>query len=213
MVLRRAQEGPLRRAQDDRALVSDLDSRLRAAVEALPRGLRDHILHVEVEADRLAEHYGVDRERARLSALGHDLVRHLKGQALLDIAARYGLTPDPVELASPVLVHGPVAARILSLDYGVEDVELLDAVDCHTTARAGMATLEKVLFIADKIEPGKLSRRAELQTVYDAVLDDLDAGVLRYLDMYLEEAVQRRWLLHPRVLEARNDLLRRRREG
>jgi predicted HD superfamily hydrolase involved in NAD metabolism len=213
MVLRRAREGPLRRAQNERTSISDLDSRLRAAVEALPRRLRDHILRVEVEADGLAEHYGVDRERARLSALGHDLVRHLKGQALLDMASRYGLSPDPVEVASPILVHGPVAARILSHDYGVEDAEILDAVDCHTTARAGMATLEKVLFLADKIEPGKLSRRAELQTVYDAAQEDLDAGVLRYLDMYLEEAVRRRWLVHHRVIDARNDLLRQRGEG
>jgi predicted HD superfamily hydrolase involved in NAD metabolism len=191
---------------------TDLDSRLRSAVEGLPRGLRDHILRVEVEADRLAERHGVDRERARLSALGHDLVRHLKGQALLDLAARYGLTPDPVEVASPVLVHGPVAARILSLDYGVEDTEMLDAVDCHTTARAGMATLEQVLFIADKIEPGKLSRRAELQAVYDAASEDLNAAVLRYLDLYLEEALRRRWQVHHRI-EARNDLLERSRRS
>ncbi len=187
---------------------TELGLRLREAVGALPRGLREHVLRVEAEADRLAERHGADRERARLSALGHDLVRHLKGPELLAMAARYGLTPDTVETESPILVHGPVAARILSLDYGVEDSELLDAVDCHTTARAGMTALEKVLFIADKIEPDKLARRAGLQAVYDAAQESLNAGVLSYLDMYLADAVRRRWLLHPRVLEARNDLLR-----
>ncbi|HLF76557.1 MAG TPA: bis(5'-nucleosyl)-tetraphosphatase (symmetrical) YqeK, partial [Dehalococcoidia bacterium] len=167
----------------------DLASKLRQAVDALPRGLRNHILRVETEADRIAQEHGVDRERARLAALGHDLVRHLRGRELLDMAMRYGLTPDPIETESPILVHGPVAARILAVDYGVSDAELLDAVDCHTTARAGMAPLEKVLFIADKVEPEKLARSPELQSVYDAALDNLDTGLLLYLDIYLEEAV------------------------
>jgi predicted HD superfamily hydrolase involved in NAD metabolism len=188
---------------------SDLAAKLRRTVEALPAGLREHILRVEGEADRLAQRHGVDRERACLAALGHDLVRHIRGRDLLEMAVRYGLTPDPVETESPILVHGPVAARILAHDYGVEDHELLDGIDCHTTARAGMAALEKVLFVADKIEPDKLLRRASLQAVYDAAEDNLDAGILSYLDLYLEEAVQRGWLLHPRVLEARNDVITR----
>ena len=57
--------------------------------------------------------HGVDAERASLSALGHDLVRHLPGDELLALAARYGLQPDAIERAEPILVHGPVAARML----------------------------------------------------------------------------------------------------
>jgi predicted HD superfamily hydrolase involved in NAD metabolism len=188
----------------------DLASRLRQAVEALPRGLRAHVLRVEIEADRLAARHGLDPERARLAALGHDLVRHLRGAELLALASRYGLTPDEVETASPILVHGPVAARILVQTYGVSDIDVLNAVDCHTTARAGMAPLEKVLFVADKVEPDKLSRRGELHAVQEAAQDNLDAAVLRYLDLYLEEAVSRGWQLHHRAIEARNELLARR---
>ena len=81
--------------------------------------------------------------RARLAALGHDLVRHLKGNELLALAARYEIVLDAVELASPILTHGPIAARILALDYGIDDTEVLDGIDCHTTARAGMTALEK----------------------------------------------------------------------
>ena len=187
-----------------------LDSRLRAAVDALPRGLRDHILRVEEEADRLAGRHGVDRERSRLAALGHDLVRHLPGPELLALAARYGLQPHAVEVEAPILIHGPVAARILALDYHLEDPEIIDAVDCHTTARAGMSPLEQVLFVADKVEPGKLSHWEAMQSVRDVADNDLDAGMLRYLDLMLEEAVRRRWQLHPRVIEARNELLLRR---
>jgi predicted HD superfamily hydrolase involved in NAD metabolism len=184
--------------------------RLRAAVAALPQGLRAHIERVEDEAVRLAPLHGVDADRARLAALGHDLVRHKKGQELLDLAAAYSLQPDAVERAAPILVHGPVAAAILARDYGVEDAELLASIDCHTTARPGMTKLEQVLFVADKVEPHKLAKEPALAEVKRLAEDDLDAAVLRYLDLNLQEAIRRGWQVHVRSLEARNQLIERR---
>lgn len=191
-----------------------LETRLRVAVAELPDGLRAHIERVEAEAARLAALHGVDEDRARLAALGHDLVRHESGPRLLELAAAYGLTPDEVERASPILVHGPVAAAMLLQDYGVEDADLVLGVDCHTTARVGMTALESVLFVADKVEPHKLTRDVALSEVKDLAEGDLDAGVLRYLDHYLDEAVRRGWQVHPRSVEARAELIvRMQREG
>jgi predicted HD superfamily hydrolase involved in NAD metabolism len=184
-----------------------LHTRLREALEALPKGLRDHILRVEDEALRLAALHQVEASRASLAALGHDLVRHLTGPELLALAQRYDLTPDPIELAEPILVHGPVAARMLRRDFGVDDAEVIDGIDCHTTARADMAALEKVLFVADKVEPHKRYREPLMRTVREVASADLDAGVLRYLDWSIEQALRKGWLLHPRTLEARNWLL------
>ena len=184
-----------------------LESRLRDAIAVLPDGLRAHILRVEAESRTLALSHAVDEHRAAISALGHDLVRHLKGSELLSMAAHYGLQPDDVEVASPILVHGPVAARILARDYGVEDEDVLAGVDCHTTARAGMSALEQVLFVADKVEPHKLAREPALGDVKELAQDDLAAAVLRYLDLNLEKSIRYRWPVHPRSLEARNELL------
>jgi predicted HD superfamily hydrolase involved in NAD metabolism len=178
-------------------------------VAALPQGLRAHIERVEDEAVRLAPLHGVDADRARLAALGHDLVRHKKGQELLDLAAAYSLQPDAVERAAPILVHGPVAAAMLARDYGVEDAELLAGIDCHTTARPGMTKLEQVLFVADKVEPHKLAKEPALAEVKRLAEDDLDAAVLRYLDLNLQEAIRRGWQVHVRSLEARNQLIER----
>ena len=186
-----------------------LEERLRAAVGKLPDGLRAHIGRVELEAVRLAQLHGVDEQRARLSALGHDLVRHKTGLELLELAEAYGLSPDEVERESPILVHGPVAAAMLLQDYGVEDADLVLGVDCHTTARCGMTALENVLFVADKVEPHKLVREEALSEVKSLAEYDLDAGVLRYLDFYLDEAVRRGWSVHPRSVEAREELIER----
>jgi predicted HD superfamily hydrolase involved in NAD metabolism len=184
-----------------------LEAQLRTAIDDLPDGLRAHILRVEAEALALAGIHGVDEQRAVVAALGHDLVRHLKGPALLAMASTYGLQPDAIETASPILVHGPVAARILARDYGFDDAEVLAGIDCHTTARAGMTALEQVLFVADKVEPHKLAREPALAEVKSLAEGDLRAAVLRYLDHNLEEAVRRGWQVHPRSLEARNEIL------
>jgi predicted HD superfamily hydrolase involved in NAD metabolism len=187
--------------------IAELERRLRAAVEALPKGLREHVLRVEVEGDRLAKRYGVDPERLRLAVLGHDLVRHKSEPDLLSLADAYGVETDSVERAAPVLVHGPVAARMLVRDYEYRDAEALAGIDCHTTARTGMSMLEKVLFIADKIEPGKLGRSPAWREVADLAPRDVDAAMLRFLDLRIEEAVAERLPLHARMLEARNELV------
>jgi predicted HD superfamily hydrolase involved in NAD metabolism len=187
-----------------------LTERLREAVKGLPDGLRAHILRVEEEAVRLAGLHGVDQTRARAAALGHDLVRHKNGAELLQLAGEYGLTPDPVERAWPILVHGPVAAAMLSRDYGVMDADLLAGVDCHTTAREGMSRLEQVLFVADKIEPGKLAYEPALSQVKQHAEVDLAAAVLSYLDFNIEQALRRSWQIHKRSVEARNELLAQR---
>jgi predicted HD superfamily hydrolase involved in NAD metabolism len=186
---------------------AELEARLRQAVEALPEGLRDHIHRVEDEAERLARIHAVDAERVRLAVLGHDLVRDKSDEELLALAPRYGVEPDKVQAATPILLHGPIAAAILVKDYGVQDAEILAGVDCHTTGRAGMSRLEQVLFVADKIEPHKQTRNPELSQVRDLAQTNLDAAVLRYLDFNLEQSLQRRWLVHPMSLEARNQLL------
>lgn len=192
------------------ATVSSIATRLRAAVEALPPKLRDHILRVEVEAMSLSRLYGQDPERASIAALGHDLVRHKKDGEMLELAKRYGIDPDPVELAAPVLIHGPIAARMLVRDFDLNDAEVIAGVDCHTTARRGMTMIEKMLFIADKIEPNKLKRGGALQEVYDLRTTDIDAAVVRFLDMRIEEALAGNGEIHPRLIDARNDLLRTR---
>ena len=181
--------------------------RLRAAVRRLPVDLRQHIDRVEVGAVGLARRHSVDLDRARAAAIGHDLMRAETPERLLTLAAECGIVPDAVEEAEPVLLHGPVAARVLEDEYQVSDIEVLAAVASHTTARPGMSRLEKVLFLADKIEADKIRRRPEWAEVRDLAPKDLDAALLRFLDLHLAEAIRRGWHIHPRTVAARNGLL------
>jgi len=185
---------------------TELES-LRVHIDRLPDGLRRHIKAVAAEARRLARLHSVDEDRAMMAALTHDIARAVDPEDLPRLARELGLNPNEVEEASPILLHGPVAARWLASRYGVEDEKVLAVARWHSTGRAGMSALEKVLFLADKVEPEKAAGRPDLEEVRRLAETDLDGAVLRYLDLQLLEAVRQGWPLHPDAVAARNELL------
>jgi len=185
---------------------------LKAAIGRLPRGLAEHVGRVVAEADRLAAGFGdVNREQVELAAWGHDIARALSRQELLARARGFGLEVSPVEAEAPILLHGPVGAEILRREYGVDDPEVLAAARFHSTGRTGMSLLEKVIFVADKIEPGKVRARPALARVRELAERDLDAAILEYLEQMLAMAREEGWSLHPQAVAARNELLLSRR--
>jgi len=190
--------------------MSTPEDALREYNNGLPDGLRRHIERMVEEALRLAAAHGLDEARVRLAVLGHDLVRAMAPEELLRLADEIGLKLSDVERAEPMLLHGVIAARLLPERFGVADPEILDAVRYHTTGRAGMSALEKVVYIADKTEPGGLKWFPEWSEVRELADRDLDAALLRGLDLSIERALRERWLLHPDTVAARNHLLRQR---
>ncbi len=188
---------------------------LKAAIGRLPRGLAEHVERVVAEADRLAAGFKeLDREQVELAAWGHDIARALSRRELLARARGFGLEVSPVEEEAPILLHGPVGAEILRQKHGIDDPEVLAAARFHSTGRAGMSLLEKVIFVADKIEPGKVRAKPALARVRELADRDLDAAILEYLDQMLMVASEENWSLHPQAIAARNErLLTRRWEG
>jgi predicted HD superfamily hydrolase involved in NAD metabolism len=187
--------------------VNESEELLRAALTKVPSGLAEHVLRVTDEALRLADIHGVDRNAARVAALAHDLLRAHSDERLLAIAGEQGYPVDPVDRVAPILLHGPLAVPILQEQYNVVDADVLGAVAAHTTARAGMTKLQKLVFIADKIEPHKMGGRPDVMRVGDLAESDLDAAMAAYLDYAVTHAVAQRWPLHPSTIAARNELL------
>ena len=190
--------------------MATLEEALREDLRRLPEGLRRHVERAADEADRLAALHGVDAAKVRTAVLGHDLVRALPPDELLSLAEKIGLEPNDAERAAPVLLHGAIAARLLAERFAVDDPEVLAAVRYHTTGRAGMSAVEKAVFLADKTEPEELAYYPEWREVHDLAQRDLDAAMLKALDLYLERARREAWTVHPDVTAARDDLLSRR---
>lgn len=162
-----------------------------------------HVLGTEQEAIHLAERWGGDIEKARRAALLHDCTKKLNLTEQLDLAERYGVPLDAMERETLKLLHAKTGAAIAETVFGT-DKELTDAIRWHTTGRAGMTLLEKIIYLADYIEPTRDFPGVE--ELRRACYEDLDAGLLLGLEMTVREMEERGAAIHPKTLEARDAL-------
>ena len=137
-----------------------------------------HSLEVEKEAMRLAAHYGEDWHRAGLAGLLHDFCRCDDPSWQLEYMRGRSVKLSEEWLRNPQIWHGPCAAAFLRGELGIRDREILLAVRFHSTCRPGASGLEKVVFLADKVEGGRKHAYAK----------ELRAAAYRSLDeaLYLE---------------------------
>jgi predicted HD superfamily hydrolase involved in NAD metabolism len=210
-ILRRASEASRnaesRRVQRGCCMMNDAEELLRAALLKVPSGLAEHVIRVVDEARRLAATHGEDVRAATVAALGHDLLRAHSEERLLTIAEEQSYALDPAERIEPILLHGPLAVPILQERYNVLDADVLAAVAYHTTANEGMSRLQKIVFLADKIEPEKLGRYPDGQGLAALGERDLDAAMRMYLDFHVGRALESGWPLHSHTIAARNELI------
>jgi len=182
---------------------------LHTIIQRLPQGLQDHLHRVRDTALELASLHSVDASKVELAALGHDIYRAYQGERLLEEARILGLDMHPVAERVPILLHGPLAAAHLERDCDITDPEILEAVRWHTTSRPGMGGVGLVVFLADKVEPQKAQRNPYLLEVAETARESLERAALDYLTAEIASLLERRSLLHPASIEARNDLLMR----
>lgn len=127
--------------------------------ERLSSGRALHSRRAAALAAELCRRNGLDPERGRAAGLAHDLCKELPMGEQLELARFFAASELGFELAPSLLgdkiVHGPAAAGLLVREFGVGDRELLEAVARHTVGKAGMSTLCILLYVADKIEPGR----------------------------------------------------------
>jgi predicted HD superfamily hydrolase involved in NAD metabolism len=184
-------------------------SSLHDIINGLPDGLQRHLYGTRDTALDLARRFGVDAAKVELAALGHDLYRAVDDAQLLIEARALGLAVHPVEERVPVLLHGPLAAEQLRRDCGVDDPDVLEAVRWHSIACAGMGEVGLVVFLADKLEPGKAGASSYLRRAAELAQESLEEAVLYCLTAEMGRLLERGGLLHPASVEARNDLTMR----
>ena len=160
-----------------------------------------HVLGTEREAIRLAERYGADVEKARVAALLHDCTKKLDMDEQLALCRRYGIELDGLEQKALKLLHSKTGAAIARDVFGVED-DIYSAIWYHTTGRANMTLLEKVIYLADYIEPTRDFPGVE--DLRKCVYEDLDRGLLMGLEMSVAEMRDMGNPVHHATLEARD---------
>lgn len=161
-----------------------------------------HSLNTSSTAAQLAEKYGADPEKAGLAGLLHDCARDLGTKELLTMAENNCLVIDTIELKIPVLLHAKLGSIMARQKFGVEDDSILRAIALHTLGEPQMGLLEKIVYVADKIEPGR--RFPGVQKLRKTAFEDLDRAVLLSLDLTIELSIQIGELIHPGAVATRN---------
>ena len=180
---------------------------LRACSYSMIRHKRvAHVMGVEEEAVKLAKFWGADPELARHAAILHDCTKYLDLDAQLKLCRKYGIPLDDLERQAVKLLHAKTGACIARYVFGEPD-EVYEAILWHTTGKADMTLLDKVLYMADYIEPNRdfegVDRLREL------AYTDLDRAMLLGVDATIREMEERGYLIHTNTLSARQWLLDR----
>lgn len=163
---------------------------------------RIHTYAVAEEAKRLAQRYGEDMDKAEVAALFHDFFRGVTEKALNGYVRQLGLAP--VYLDNANLAHSKIAAFIMERDYHIKDQDIINAVSYHTTGRADMSRLEKIIYLADAIEPNR--SYPGIDEIRELACLDLDKACLLSLEHSIDYVNCRGLYLDQDTVKARDYL-------
>ena len=158
-----------------------------------------HVLGTEQTAKELAERYGANVEKARFAALLHDATKRLSMEEQLAMCEHYHIELDELEKKALKLLHAKTGAALARDVFGADD-EIYNAILWHTTGKANMTLLEKVIYLADYIEPNRDFDGVE--DLRKVVWEDLDKGLEMGLAMTVEEMEQMGNPVHHNTLQA-----------
>jgi predicted HD superfamily hydrolase involved in NAD metabolism len=166
-----------------------------------------HTLGVAESARRLAERFGADPDKAELAGYLHDYCKCWPVEQMRDILVRHDMPRELLE-GEKELWHAFAGAIVIQTELGVTDPEILQAVRYHTTGRPGMSLLEKVVCVADYIEPNRDFPGVEM--IRALAEQDLDEALACALGGTIQHLIERRKTVYPLTLLAYNDLVSRR---
>jgi nicotinate-nucleotide adenylyltransferase len=158
-----------------------------------------HVLGVEQEAVRLAERWGAEVYDAAAAGILHDITKRCSDREQLQLCVKYGTVIDELERQIPKLLHAKTGADLAWHEFGVSP-EIREAIRWHTTGRENMSLLEKIVYLADYIEPNRSFEG--LDRLRALAYEDLDEALRLGLQMSLDEMKERRIVPHPNSLRA-----------
>lgn len=167
-----------------------------------------HCLRVEKKILELAKIYGVDEKAASFVALAHDYAKEIPVKEQQDLAVQIGL-PSIYHNEGSEILHGPIAAYLISNLCGVQDEKLLDAIREHTIGGLQMSLLSKCLFVADAIEDGR--DYPGVDTARDIAVKNIDDAVFYLLKHTIEFLLEKEVPIFVRTIEVYNHCLQQRR--
>lgn len=170
----------------------------------------NHTLIVATQARHIAELYGADPWKAEQAGLLHDISNVVPVSEMLNVAKVLSIDILDEEYTYDRIVHQKLSKAMAKEIFYINDSEILDAIECHTTFRPEASLMDKVLFVSDKISWELPGNHAYLHEIRKKVVDEqrLDEGILIYLN-YIWKQRSKLKLVHPWLIQAREELLQK----
>jgi predicted HD superfamily hydrolase involved in NAD metabolism len=183
----------------------NLESLREATRAQMPDKRWQHTLGVVQSAIRLAEKYGGNAEKAELAALLHDYAKSWPIARQEQVIRDHGLPQDLLDYDKE-LWHAHVGAWVAEHEYGIRDVEVLDAIRYHTSGREQMTLTDMIVCLADYIEPGR--QFPGVERVRELAEQDLLKALIAGFDSTISHLLEQGKRIYPLTVLARNDLIR-----
>ncbi len=180
------------------------DEQLKLLKKYISGSRLKHSISTEKTAVKLAKLYNVDVKKAALAGLMHDIAKDLSKSKRDALIKKYKIELDVIEEINPDIIHGKLGALILK-ENGITNQKVLDAVEHHTMGSEGMSKLEKIIYLADLIEPKRNFKGVKRLRFYAS--KDLDVALFESMKFSLLNVLKKDKPIHPKTLDAYNNLL------
>ena len=151
--------------------------------------------HSEGVVKRAAEYakiYGVDEKIVKLVAIAHDIAKELTEEEALDFIDKYNIQLDDIEKLNKSLLHAKIGACICQNEFGFES-DMVNAIKYHTTGRANMSMLEKIVYLADATEE---NRNYDYNEYVETIKTNIDEGMVKVSSWVIVSLVERNRMIH-----------------
>lgn len=162
-----------------------------------------HCMEVGEYAYQLGEKYLTSPEKVSIAGYLHDISAIYPNNQRISVAQKYGIELNEAEMAFPMIIHQKISKSIAKMDFGIEDNEILSAIECHTTLKKNYSDIDLVLFVADKIKWNQEGKPPYLDGLLQALNCSLENAAYFYIDYILKHDIK---VVHPWLWDAYNQL-------
>jgi predicted HD superfamily hydrolase involved in NAD metabolism len=182
------------------------DAALKIVKEQITEHRYQHTLGVMETAIVLAKHYGADVKKAELAAIFHDYAKFRPKEEMKEIILDQGFPEDLLSFNAE-LWHAPVGAYLVEMEAGIKDQEVLGAIRYHTSGRPGMSLLEKIIYLADYIEPGR--HFPGVDEVRLMAKENLNTALIQAVKNTILFLMKKNQPIYPDTFQTYNDLVKK----
>lgn len=164
-----------------------------------------HCINVSKQAVLLAKQYNGDVKKAELAGLLHDITKDFSTAEQLQIINRNAIILDEIEQNAPELLHSVSGSVLIKEKFNINDTDILNSVRYHTTGRAEMSLLEKIIFIADFTSEDR--NYSDINIMRKKATTSLDEAIFYAISFTISNLAKKGQIIHPRSLDLYNKII------